>query len=123
MSGALTSPLLAALLARSTGAPNLPAHSRYLGLPTRTLTAADGSQLVYLCRRLVPARDQFAVITTHTMRPLERLDQVAATQFGDPCLAWRLCDANGTLNPSELDQAGRAVAITLPAGVPGAASA
>ena len=123
LSSAPSSPLLAALLARTSGAPNLPAHSRYLGLPTRTLAAADGSQIVYLSRRLVPLPDRFTVITTHTMRPMERLDQVAAAEFGDPCLAWRLCDANGALDPKELEHAGLRLNITLPVGVPGAANA
>jgi hypothetical protein len=113
-----SSPLLAALMARTGGGPNLPPNSRYVGLPTRTFTGPDGQTLVYFARRLVPQANRFSVIQQHTMAPGERLDQVAASTFGDPLLSWRLADANNALDPAELETRGRVILITLPEGVP-----
>jgi hypothetical protein len=116
--GAPTSPLLAALMARTGGGPLLPANSRYQGLPTRTFTFPDGRQSLWLSRRLVPQTSRFAAVGAHVMADGERLDQVAARFLGDPLLAWRLADANGALDPAELEQRRRLVLITLPEGIP-----
>ena len=113
-----SSPLLAALMARTGGGPNLPPNSRYVGLPTRTLIEPGGQPIAYLSRRFVPQSDRFSVIQTHVMAPEERLDQVSTTTYGDPLLAWRLADANGALDPAELERRGRVIVITLPEGVP-----
>lgn len=112
-----SSPLLAALMARTGGGPNLPPNSRYVGLPTQTF-GPDGHHTVYLARRFVPQPDRFSVIQSHTMAPEERLDQVSTTTYGDPLLAWRLADANGALDPAELERRSRVILITLPEGVP-----
>ena len=117
-STAPTSPLIAALMARSGGAPTLPANSRYQGLPVRTWTGADGKPIAYLARRLVPSPARFATLQVHVMASDERLDQVAAAKFGDPLLAWRLADANSALDPAELERRGERLRITLPEGVP-----
>jgi hypothetical protein len=113
------SPLIAALMARSGGAPLLPANSRYQGVPTRRWTAPDGTVTAYLARRFVPQPDRFATVERHAMLDGERLDLVAARRLGDPLLAWRLADANCALAPAELERPGRQVRITLPEGVPG----
>jgi hypothetical protein len=117
--GTPTSPLIAALLARSGGTPTLPPNSRYLGLPTRTWTGPDGTPIVYLSRRLVPQASSFASVETYMMSSGERLDQVAGAKYGDPLLAWRLADANGALDPAELEHRGQRIRIVLPEGVPG----
>ena len=116
--GAPTSPLLAALMARTGGTPLLPANSRYQGLPTRTWTFPDGRQVLYLSRRLVPQTSRFAAVGAHVMSDGERLDQVASRFLGDPLLSWRLADANGALDPAELEQRRRRILITLPEGLP-----
>lgn len=113
-----SSPLLAALMARTGGAPVMPANSRYQGLQTRTWVSPDGLPIVYLARRLVPQPNRFATLQLHTMGPGERLDQVAGAKFGDPLLAWRLADANGALDPAELEHRGQRLRITLPEGIP-----
>jgi hypothetical protein len=115
--GTPISPLLAALMARTGGTPLLPPNSRYQGLPTRTWTAPDGTQTVYLSRRLVPQPNCFSTLGVHIMTDGERLDQTAARFIGDPLLAWRLADANGALNPAELECGGRRLRITLPEGI------
>ena len=49
----------------------------------------------------------------------ERVDHLAAKYLGDPGLFWRLCDANGVINPQDLESVGRRVRISLPEGIPG----
>jgi hypothetical protein len=117
--GVPTSPLIAALMARSGGAPLLPPNSRYGGLPTQSFTTSDGREIVYLSRRFVPRADVFTSIGVHRMKEDERWDQVAARFLGDPLLSWRLADANCVMDPRELERRGRRVIVTLPQGVLG----
>jgi hypothetical protein len=116
--GTPSSPLLAALMARTGGTPLLPQNSRYQGLPTRIWTARNGEQTIHLSRRLVPQPSRFVTIGMHRMADGERLDQVATSFLGDPLLAWRLADANGALDPAELERSGRTLRIPLPEGIP-----
>jgi hypothetical protein len=98
-----------------------PPTSRYHGIPTGTLMAADGRTIVYLRRRFIPPADQFTVLQEHRVVAADRLDNLAARYLGDPEQFWRLCDANGAIRPAELtDTVGRRVRITLPAGIRGA---
>jgi hypothetical protein len=98
---------------------SFPPESRYHGIGTRTLTRPDGTPVVYLQRRFVPAPERFADIGEHRVRQGERLDHLAAAQFGDPEQFWRLCDANGVVWPEDLEVADRRVRLTLPEDVPG----
>jgi hypothetical protein len=116
--GTPSSPLLAALMAVTGGTPQLPANSRYQGLPTLTCTGAGGRLTVYLSRRIVPQASAFATLGMHKMGDGERLDQVATQLMGDPLLAWRLSDANNALDPAELEQRGLLIRVTFPAGIP-----
>ncbi|MGM9491717.1 LysM domain-containing protein [Ideonella sp. YS5] len=98
--------------------------SRYYDTPVKTFEAADGSQLVYLARRFVPASSRFATLTTHVVQAGERIDLVAAATLGDPLAFWRLCDANDAMRPDELTaEPGRRLSIPLPEGIPGAPQA
>lgn len=95
--------------------------SRYQSTPLATFVDAAGTEIVYLRRRFVPQTSSFALLRYHTVTAAERgrLDNVAATELGDPELFWRLCDANGALDPNELTQTpGALVRVTLPAGIP-----
>ena len=48
----------------------------------------------------------------------DRLDNLAATYFGDPELFWRLGDANEAMAPDELTETiGSQLRITLPEGM------
>jgi len=96
------------------------ATSRYYGLGTKTLTAADGTVVVYVKRRFLPSPDRFQLIQEHAVVQGERLDNIAAAFLGDPVLFWRLVDANGAMTPEELVQkVGRRLRITLPEGITG----
>jgi hypothetical protein len=44
----------------------------------------------------------------------DRLDTITARYLGDPTQFWRICDANDTLRPDELEEPGRTVRIALP---------
>ena len=95
-----------------------PPESRYHGIPVKTLTGPDGVPVPYLARRFVPAPERFATLTEHRVREGERLDQISASQIGDPTQFWRLCDANGVIKPEELEEVGAGIRITLPEDVP-----
>lgn len=98
-----------------------PPTSRYHGVPTRQLTRSEGTIVVYLTRRIIPAEDRFTTVSEYVVAQGERLDQIAAKTIGDPEQFWRLCDANGAMRPDELvETVGARIRITLPAGVPGA---
>lgn len=102
--------------ATSAFAPN----SRYHAVATAKLTTADGRQIVYLRRRLVPAPEQFSVVQEHFVVAGDRLDNLAAKYLGDPEQFWRLCDANGVIVPDQLVEViGGVIKITLPQGIAG----
>lgn len=95
-------------------------ESRYSGLPTKTLEGPDGQVISYVVRRFSPQPEAFATQAYRITTEGERLDQIAAAEFGNPEGFWQLCDANGALFAEELEDAGKELRLTLPAGVPGA---
>jgi len=98
---------------------NFPPTSRYYGIEQAALTLADGSVLPYLRRRFLPQPQGFALLHEHVVEEGERPDLVAARELGDAEAYWRLCDANGVMQPEELTMTvGRRLRITLPAGIP-----
>ena len=100
-----------------------PASSRYYALERVTVETPDGRQIIYLRRRFIPQPDEFDLLLEHTVTEAQRLDHIAAQHLGDPERFWQICDANGILRPEELiETIGRRILITLPAGIPGAAT-
>lgn len=98
--------------------------SRYHLVDTATWDVADGRSIVYLRRRFVPPPERFALATEYVVGAGDRLDNIAASQLGDPEQFWRLCDANVALRPDELtEELGRRLRITLPEGIPGVTDA
>ena len=116
------------------------ANSRYIGVPTSTYVAADGSAIAYVQRRFLPQPGQLAQLQQYSLLQGDRLDVIAAKFLGDPTLFWRICDANGAMRPEDLiflpqqlisnqDPAltvpqpayavGRVLRICLPANIPG----
>lgn len=99
--------------------PNFAANSRYAGQETAEWIGADGRTVLYVKRRFVPAPENFSTMQLHRVQENDRLDNIAARYYSDPELYWRLCDANGAMNPPELiSKAGRRLRITLPEGIP-----
>lgn len=100
-----------------------PPTSRYFGVGTSTFTTASGLKIAFVRRRFVPPPQAFATLLEHTVIQGQRIDNVAAQYLGDPTLSWRVCDANGAMEPGELTATpGRRLRITLPEGIPGAAA-
>ena len=83
--------------------------SRYYPLAELTYSAEDGREIVYKERRLVPRTPASGEVT---IGQSDRLDLIAGRVLGDPLQFWRLCDANGELDPFELEAAtGRAIKV------------
>jgi len=92
--------------------------SRYVRIADATLTVLDDSGrprvIVYKRRRFIPAGEGSTTLVEHTVAQGERLDNITARYLGDPTQFWQVCDANGVLDPAELEELGRAVRIALP---------
>jgi hypothetical protein len=113
-------PVQAFMQANGLTAPLFPPTSRYYGLASAQLTNPDGSVVTYLRRRFLPPPEHFATLAEHQVVSGDRVDNLAARYLGDAEQYWRLCDANGTMNPAELTATiGSYVRITLPEGVVG----
>jgi hypothetical protein len=107
-------------------APRFPPNSRYVATPTTPFVDPRGRTILYLRRRFPPHPEDLAVIREVEVEEGQRLDTLAYLYLGDPELSWRICDANRTLNPDEVEaRAGaddprvRRIAIALPEGFPG----
>ena len=93
------------------------ASSRYAGVKQGVYLTTDGRSLPYLRRRMIPSPNASAVLTTVKVAPGTRLDLIAAKLQGDPLQAWRLADANGAMDPTDLTSVpGRVLAVPKPGG-------
>ena len=98
-----------------------PPTSRYHGLAVLNHRRDDGTNIPYVERRFISQSDSFEEVQQHTVRQGDRIDNLAWQYLGDAEQFWRLCDANGALDPWELTETpGRTIRITLPEGIPGA---
>ncbi len=95
------------------------ANSRYHGSEAAVFVRDNGTPVPYIRRRFCPPPEKFSTLTEHTVTQGERLDNLTAQYLGDPEAFWRVCDANNVIVPTELEEVGRVVRITLPAGVGG----
>jgi hypothetical protein len=89
-------------------------RSRYFELEDATLTMPDGRQVAYKRRRFLPPPAAHAALATEEVGQNDRLDLLAARTLGDPEQFWRICDANGALDPEELLVPGRRLTIPVP---------
>jgi hypothetical protein len=112
-------PVQAFLQGNALTPPAFPATSRYYGIPTSRITRADGRTVLFVQRRFLPPMENFAPLQVVTIVAGDRLDNLAARYLGDPQQSWRLCDANGAMQPEALVvNVGATLTITLPEGVP-----
>lgn len=109
---------LRTLLRLTREATAFPPSSRYHGIATAELTGPDGRTVVYVTRRFLPDPRKLSTQSHHTVAEGDRLDNIAAAQFGDATLFWRIADAELALRPEDLTSVpGRRLRITLPLGV------
>ena len=91
-----------------------PVTSRYCGIEIATWEAPDGRKINYLRRRFLPPADSYSILTEHTVKQEDRLDNITALYLGDPEQFWRLCEANNAMHPEELtDETDRRLRIPL----------
>ncbi|MDQ1071899.1 hypothetical protein [Streptomyces canus] len=92
--------------------------SRYHDAEIGIHRQADGTEVRYAKRRLLPSLDQQET-QEHVVGGGERADLLAQRYFGEPGQWWQIADANPVLDPRELtDEAGRVIHIPLAGGFP-----
>jgi nucleoid-associated protein YgaU len=107
--------------AAGNGGPTNPS-SRYYGFSVEFFTRADGVQVAYLQRRIIPQPAIYTSLQSYVIVDGDRLDNLAAKFLGDPLLYWMICDANGVADPDELTaQVGRTIQIPLSSAIPAGA--
>ena len=104
--------------AAGTGGPTNPS-SRYYGAVIAYYTRADGIQVAYLRRRIIPQPDIYTSLQRYVVVEGDRLDNLAVRSFGDPILYWMICDANNSTDPDQLTaEVGRTIQIPLASNIP-----
>src|SRR5262249_20514280 len=68
---------------------------------------------VYVLRRFIPPVSSFATLEMHVVVQGERYDTLAASYIGDPTQFWRLADANGVADTSDLATPGKSISVTI----------
>jgi len=114
-------PLQELLAAGALPTTAFPPTSRYAAVGVDAWDPGDGTPAVpFLRRRLCPRPDRFTLLYEVRIVEGDRRDVLGARHVGEAELWWRLADANGSIDPRDLEQpVGRRLRITLPEGVPG----
>jgi hypothetical protein len=100
------------------GAHPYPRTSRYHDAEIGVHRLADGTEVRYTKRRLLPPVEEQQT-QAHTVGAGERPDLLAQHYFGDPGQWWQIADANPVLDPRELtDEAGRVIGVPAVGGFP-----
>ncbi len=88
--------------------------SRYYALGNLVHTDARGHTIVYRQRRFPPQAATQPLLVEVTVGPKDRLDLIAWRTLGNPQLFWRVCDANGVLNPEDAVRPGATLRVARP---------
>jgi hypothetical protein len=93
--------------------------SRYYNLDIVTVVATDSDglprEIRYVKRRFIPPANGATTLVQHTVVEGDRLDNLTALYLGDPTQFWRVCDANGVMQPDKLTNTiGSVIKFTLP---------
>ncbi len=85
-------------------------------------TRADGVQVAYLQRRIIPQPDIYTSLQNYVVVDGDRLDNLSAKYLGDPLLYWMIVTLTVRCDPDELTaQVGRTIQIPLASGIPSGA--
>lgn len=107
--------------AAGSGGPTNP-NSRYYGFAVEFYTRADGTQVAYLQRRIIPQPGIYTTLQSYVIVDGDRLDNLGARFLGDPLLYWMICDANGATDPDNLTaQPGSTMHIPVSSSIPAGA--
>lgn len=94
--------------------------SRYAGIEAINIETGSQGAVAYIRRRFIPQPDRFQLLQEHVVTENERLDNITHRYLSDSEQYWRICDANGVMDPNELTNTiGKKIRITLPEGIPG----
>jgi len=120
----MADPLQALLAAGAVPTTTFPPTSRYASTPVEAWDPGGGAPAVpYLGRRFCPRGESLALLYQVPIAQGDRRDVLGWRHLGDAELWWQLADANGAVDPRELTATvGKALRVTLPAGVPGPSS-
>ena len=88
--------------------------SRYYALEDASITSLDGRVIAYKRRRFLLEGEKMPLLVEVTVTEGDRLDLITARTLGDPEQFWRVCDANNTMNPSDLIEPGRILRVPVP---------
>lgn len=92
-----------------------PTTSRYSKLATLVHTTADGTEVPYVERRLLPDPEAAPLLAEATVADGERLDQIAGRTLGDSTQWWRVADASRAMDPTELtEEPGEKLRVPVP---------
>ena len=118
-------PLQELLAAGAVPTTTFPPTSRYGDAGVDAFDPGGGAAAIpYLRRRFCPRAEGFAALYEIGIVEGDRRDNLAARHAGGAELWWRLADANGIVDPRDLEApVGQRLRVTLPEGVPGAADA
>ncbi|MDG4861288.1 hypothetical protein P8605_24450 [Streptomyces sp. T-3] len=101
------------------GAHPYPRSSRYHDAEIGIHRQADGTEVRYTKRRLLPPLPHESDTQPHTVSTGERPDLLGQRYFGDPGQWWQIADANPVIDPVELTaEAGQEIDIPLAGGFP-----
>ena len=115
----MTDPIQAMLAAGLVPTEGLPATSRYRDVGTATHGTGPDA-VTYYRRRLVPPPEGHPLLREVQVREGDRRDTLAHAHLFDAYLWWRLADANGVLDPHDLETPpGRWLRIAGPPTAPG----
>ena len=93
--------------------------SRYYGATPLSYRRKDRRVVSYAPRRILPQPDTLTTLVEARLSAGDRLDLLASATLGDPLLFWRICDANGALDPFDLmTQIGRPIRVPRPGAPP-----
>lgn len=97
------------------GAHPYPRTSRYHDVEIGVHRQADGTEVRFAKRRLLPRLPDENNTTRHVVNAGERPDHLGQRFFGDPGQWWRIADANPVLDPAELTgEPGRTIDVPSP---------